>query len=76
MYINTPEWQGPHGVPLPQHAVETCTTISVLVTGCSLNLNSPIDDPAELRIIIDIPNPDNCVDVVENLSRKSVFSEL
>ena len=47
----------------------------IYVSGCSLNSESPTDDPSELRIVIDIPDPDKCVNIIDNISRKSVFSD-
>ncbi|MBR4685962.1 MAG: hypothetical protein IKP04_05475 [Candidatus Methanomethylophilaceae archaeon] len=48
----------------------------IYISGCSLNSQSPTDDPAELRIVIDIPDPDKCIDTMENISRKSVFMDV
>lgn len=48
----------------------------IYVSGCSLNSESPTDYPAELRIVIDIPDPDKCIDTIDNISRKSVFSDV
>ena len=48
----------------------------IYISGCSLNSQSPTDDPAELRIVIDIPVPDKCIDAMENISRKSVHLDV
>lgn len=44
----------------------------IYVLGCSLNSENPVDEPAELHIVLDIPMPDQCIDTIDNISRKSI----
>ena len=44
----------------------------IYLSGCAINSESEIDDPAKLQIIIDIPDPDKCIDTIDNLDRKTV----
>ncbi len=45
----------------------------IYVSGCSLNSESPIDEPAKLQIVIDVPVPDDCIETIDGISRKSVY---
>ena len=45
------------------------------LSGCGINSESETDDPAKLQISIDIPDPDKCIDTIDNISRKSVLSD-
>jgi len=47
----------------------------IYVTGCSLNIENPIDEPAKLHIVLDILMPDQCIDTIDNISRKSVLQD-
>ena len=48
----------------------------IYITGCSLNTKKQTDDPAELHIVINIPKPDQCIDTMENISRRSILSDI
>ena len=45
----------------------------IYLSGCSLNTENPVDEPAKLHIVLDIPLPDQCIDTIDNISRKSVL---
>ena len=45
----------------------------IYLSGCSLNVENPVDEPAKLHIVLDIPLPDQCIDTIDNISRKSVL---
>ena len=47
----------------------------IYVTGCSLNAENPVDEPAKLHIVIDIPAPDQCIDTIDNIGRRSVIMD-
>ncbi len=48
----------------------------IYLSGCGINSESETDDPAKLQILIDIPVPDKCNDIIEIISRKSVHLDV
>ena len=46
-----------------------------ILSGCVINSESETDDSAKLQIIIDIPDPDKCIDTIVNLDRKTVHMD-
>ena len=48
----------------------------IYVTGCSANIESPNDEPAKLHIMINVPVPDKCVDIINSLVEKPVLSDI
>lgn len=48
----------------------------IYLSGCGINSESETDDPAKLQIFIDIPVPDECIDAIDNISRKTVHLDV
>ena len=46
----------------------------IYVSGCSLNIDNPVGESVKLHIVIDIPMSDECIDTIENISRRGVLS--
>ena len=45
----------------------------IFLSGCAVNIESETDDPAVLTIEIDIPDPDTCVDRIDNIGAISML---
>lgn len=45
------------------------------IAGCAINSENLTDEPVKLQIVIDIPAPDQCVDAIDNIGRRSVIMD-
>lgn len=48
----------------------------IFLSGCCDNIESPGDDPVKFHIVIDIPVPDKCVDIINSAGRKEALSDI